>query len=497
MRYNLKTVVGAVIIASLVAGNTGYASAETDVAEQEYSDTVINSDVIDIPELKADGDTKEFTSYTFRFDKSNVIGQGSNGYYIGGMIAIKVKSKTMLKINIDPETIANNCYVGLYSSRDITSDSLVTEQGLSMGNNEPITLETYVVSGGTLYIGIKAYGSNSTFNSGDTVVNVQPYYIDGNDRDLAEGEWTLAPKTNNNGTSIYYKFVIKKSSYVTFESDNKGMICAILGSNKSIIENNVLINKSKGYKTTSKLKAGTYYLRTAGYGAREYKIRYTTEDELKAQENEVYWFAPSTSDDYYYIKLEPGMTGYMSVKVGSSNESYRMDMALCDSSQKRVSDILSVAGGYGYKTNNFGVYGGETYYLRLRGDCCKLGIKYTISGIKDIGGKSFSNPKALKLGTKYTSVIANGKKVDKWFSFKLIKNKKIRMDFASSTFGNIEYQVYGNSIKKPIKGGYFKAYGDNITKTLRSKGKFTAGTYRIRVTTNNAYTSGKFSIKVR
>lgn len=189
-----------------------------------------------------------------------------------------------------------------------------------------------------------------------------------------------------------------------------------------------------------------------------------------------------------YFAIKASSTGYLMAQGDNTAKYYKV--ALCDSSKKALS-------GESYLTNapTYGVKAKKTYYLRVTSSYNSLGafkFKATNTKISEKSGKT--KKKAVTIKKKQTrkgTVEAGsaGKQID-WYKFKLSGKKSVR--FAVTTGSNDAIKIIFYKGSKKISS---KTVRGNATGTISSVGKWTKGTYYIRVQRGNSKSSGYYTLK--
>lgn len=248
-------------------------------------------------------------------------------------------------------------------------------------------------------------------------------------------------------------------------------------------------------KVMSIPSAGTYYigvysripstgsvLQTVAAGA----VFYNGGDRTISSGQEIAVGQKDAQTNYFAIKASS--TGYLMAQGDNTAKYYKV--ALCDSSKKALS-------GESYLTNapTYGVKAKKTYYLRVTSSYNSLGafkFKATNTKISEKSGKT--KKKAVTIKKKQTrkgTVEAGsaGKQID-WYKFKLSGKKSVK--FAVTTGSNDAIKIIFYKGSKKISS---KTVRGNATGTISSVGKWTKGTYYIRVQRGNSKSSGYYTLK--
>lgn len=193
-----------------------------------------------------------------------------------------------------------------------------------------------------------------------------------------------------------------------------------------------------------------------------------------------------------YFMFKATATGYLQVQ-GDDNAVNRAycKVALCNSSKNPLSGETSLRYAPAY-----GVKKGKTYYIRVTASYNSNGA-YTLNAvnkkISDKCGKKKSKAVTLKKKKTKKGVIeagAKSKNATNWYKFKLTKKKKVTINVTTNSNDALKITVYKGGRRIGSKTVYNMAEGK-----LYSSGKWTKGTYYIKVQRANKNSSGWYTLK--
>ena len=239
-------------------------------------------------------------------------------------------------------------------------------------------------------------------------------------------------------------------------------------------------------------EAGTYYLGVYSFinsasSAKNYEVlslaAYSKGTDRTLSNGK--WTAVGQKDDQTnYFKFKATSTGYIKV-----NNSDRVYVTLCSSGKKALSgETLNLYDPV------YGVKKGNTYYVKVRALYNTSGmyqLKVTNTGVSEKSGTTKSKAVTIKKGsTKKGTITAGSSKAD-WYKFKLTSKKTVKMTIKGATNDQLKIAVYDG--KNVVKTSTI--YNSTKSITLTSVGKWSKGTYHIKVYRGNSKSSGWYSLK--
>lgn len=237
-------------------------------------------------------------------------------------------------------------------------------------------------------------------------------------------------------------------------------------------------------------KAGTYYI-----GA--YSSSYNTTDQvvlgfgaayINGADRTIYngkTIAVGQKDaQTNYFKYKATQSGYLKVR---ESEGYDK-IALCDSSQKALSGTT-----YAKYAPTYGVKKGKTYYIKVSAGYNSDGgyqMKISNGKISEKSGTKKSRAVTLKKKTTKKGYILAGSSQADWYKFNLTGKKTVKITVKGATNDNLKVAVYKGGKKIGTRTFYY----NTKTLTLTSIGKWSKGTYYIKVYRGNSQSSGWYSL---
>lgn len=237
-------------------------------------------------------------------------------------------------------------------------------------------------------------------------------------------------------------------------------------------------------------KAGTYYI-----GA--YSSSYNTTDQvvlgfgaayINGADRTVYngkTIAVGQKDaQTNYFKYKATQSGYLKVL---ESEGYDK-ITLCDSSQKALSGTT-----YAKYAPTYGVKKDKTYYIKVSAGYNSDGgyqMKISNGKISEKSGTKKSRAVTLKKKTTKKGYILAGSSQADWYKFNLTGKKTVKITVKGATNDNLKVAVYKGGKKIGTKTFYY----NTKTLTLTSIGKWSKGTYYIKVYRGNSQSSGWYSL---
>lgn len=189
-----------------------------------------------------------------------------------------------------------------------------------------------------------------------------------------------------------------------------------------------------------------------------------------------------------YFTFRAPYTGYLTV-TPTTQEAVWNYVALCNSGKRALTGNLSMR-----NTPTYGVKAGTTYCIRIQSSYNSNGgyaFKVTNNPIKEKSGKTKKKAVTIKQKKTKKGTITAGSKQADWYKFKLKKKKSVRITFKGRTNDRFKVTVY----KGGRKIGSRTYWYSDASMTLKSIGKWTKGTYYIKVQRASSTSSGWYSLK--
>jgi hypothetical protein len=245
-------------------------------------------------------------------------------------------------------------------------------------------------------------------------------------------------------------------------------------------------------------KAGTYYIKLEFLRKYDYKepLSFNLQLDLipggtREIKKDVTSFAYQdydTSENLY--KIVVNKTGLVTLNIAFDKEELQSArFTLLNSQKKAISEQVGVytekdkSGAYGNTLNQFYALTKGTYYVKVDARGGLHTIKYTLSNVTDKSGASLSKAAAIKVGGSAVSGIctnADKKTKEDWYKFTLSKEKAIKVSIDSKVDGKLMAEVC-DSKGKTVWYGSFYLYSGVQSKEVESSGKWSKGTYYIKV----------------
>lgn len=188
-----------------------------------------------------------------------------------------------------------------------------------------------------------------------------------------------------------------------------------------------------------------------------------------------------------YFKFKATQTGYVSAFSNKDN-AYSVKVALCNDKKKAYSDDTAV--GY---APSYGVTKGKTYYFKVKSSYNSSGgylFKVKNYKVSEKSGKSKSKAVSLKKGKTANGTLQAGSSQADWYKLKLTSKKSVKILWKAKTNDTMKVTIYqgGRTI------GTRSLIYSNSSYTLQSYGKWSKGTYYIKVYRGNSKSSGWYSL---
>lgn len=239
-------------------------------------------------------------------------------------------------------------------------------------------------------------------------------------------------------------------------------------------------------------KAGTYYL-----GAQSYISDYSTNKNYAIAAAVIYAnggdrtltsgktiSVGQEASQTNYFKIKAKNTGYIRVRT---SEEYNK-VTLCNSKKKALSGET-----YARYAPTYGVKKNSTYYIKVKSSDNSDGgynLKATNTKVTEKSGKTKSKAVTLaKKKTKKGTIQAGSSQAD-WYKFRLTGKKAVKITMKGGTNDRLNITVYKGSRKV----GTRTYYCNHKSLTLNSLGKWTSGTYYIKISRADKKSSGYYSL---
>lgn len=261
-------------------------------------------------------------------------------------------------------------------------------------------------------------------------------------------------------------------------------------------------------------KAGTYYIKLELLRKYDYKEKLSFNLQLdlipvgtREIKKDVTYFAYQdydTSENLY--KIVVNKTGLVTLNIKFDKEDLQSArFTLLNSQKKPISEQASVytekneKGAYSNTLNQFYALTKGTYYVKVDARGGLHTIKYSFSNVTDKSGASLGKAAGIKVGGSAVSGIcttADKKTKEDWYKFTLSKEQAIKVSIDSKVDGKLMAEVC-DSKGKTVWYGSFYLYSGVQSKEVESSGKWSKGTYYIKVYKADEKSSGSYSIKVK
>lgn len=193
----------------------------------------------------------------------------------------------------------------------------------------------------------------------------------------------------------------------------------------------------------------------------------------------------SKRTDYYSYKAP--YTGY----VAMATSLYGSTIALCNAAKTQLSGTTSMNG------KNDVVYGiekGKTYYIKVwlpDNDQGIYAFALKSGKISEKSGKKKSKAVTIKKAKTKKGTIQPGSSQADWYKFKLTGKKSVKFYFSGRSNDGLKITIY----KGGKKIGTQSLSSSSSSVTFRSGGKWTKGTYYMKVQRATKYSSGWYAVK--
>lgn len=295
-------------------------------------------------------------------------------------------------------------------------------------------------------------------------------------------------------SSSYYSFKISVSSDSSF---------------KNTLGTIYLFDDEEGKNKTFKIdKAGKYYVKfevTKRYDASGEIIFPVAFNFIPAGTRNVevgqeyIAFQESGYGDIYY-KVTVNKAGLLTAVITPDAASGYVYFTLLDKNKKELSKEEYVYHKDGKYEYSYAVAKG-TYYVKVKTSTGGYLIGFEAKAITDKGGASKSKATAIKVGGSAVNGIClatDKTSVVDWYKFNLSSSKNVKITIDYIADGKVTFEIL-DSKGKTLIGGTRRTYSGKGTIELESSGKFSKGTYYIKVykEKGNEKSSAYYSIKVK
>lgn len=267
-----------------------------------------------------------------------------------------------------------------------------------------------------------------------------------------------------------------------------------------------LLYRMAGEETKSEddvtiLTPGTYYLavENTAYTPLSYQFGayFFSAADKTVSSGKVYAEYSTDYNQKIYHKFKAPKTGYLKVSAAEVN-GYSVYVQLLSSKKKALSDELYAYSSNGH-TVGFGVEKGKTYYIATRtSGSSTYSVGFKFASVSEKSGSKQSKAVTLKKNKTVKGVQpANGKTSGAdWYKIKLTKKQKFKIYVSGVTTGSYDIKclvipankrviMYNDTFKIP----------ENGKGVISTDGKWSAGTYYLKVYKYNKKASGYYTLK--
>lgn len=188
-----------------------------------------------------------------------------------------------------------------------------------------------------------------------------------------------------------------------------------------------------------------------------------------------------------YFKFKATQTGYLTITESESSN----EVALCNSKKKALSGYTSAR-----YAPTYGVKKGTTYYIKSYAKYTNYDGGYTLSiknnAISEKSGTKKSKAVTLKKNSTKKGTITAGSSQADWYKFKLTGKKSVKITVKGATNDELKIAVYQGS--KQVIGSPQSFRYNTASRIMQSSGKWSKGTYYIKVYRGNNKSSGWYSL---
>ena len=196
-----------------------------------------------------------------------------------------------------------------------------------------------------------------------------------------------------------------------------------------------------------------------------------------------------------YVKYKATQTGYL--KTSTDTSSKMVKITLCDKSKKSLSGESLAS-----EEPTYGVKKGKTYWIKLKNPWSSSAGYYTFTlnngKVKESkAGKSQKKAVTIKKNKNIKGWIEAGKREGKqadWYKFNLTGKKSVKIYMKGGTNDKINVTVYEKIGSRTRKIGT-RTVNNNFNNIIPSRGKWSKGTYWIKISRGTAKSSGYYTLK--
>ena len=196
-----------------------------------------------------------------------------------------------------------------------------------------------------------------------------------------------------------------------------------------------------------------------------------------------------------YVKYKATQTVYL--KTSTDTSSKMVKITLCDKSKKSLSGESLAS-----EEPTYGVKKGKTYWIKLKNPWSSSAGYYTFTlnngKVKESkAGKSQKKAVTIKKNKNIKGWIEAGKKEGKqadWYKFNLTGKKSVKIYMKGGTNDKINVTVYEKIGSRTRKIGT-RTVNNNFNNIIPSRGKWSKGTYWIKISRGTAKSSGYYTLK--
>lgn len=186
-----------------------------------------------------------------------------------------------------------------------------------------------------------------------------------------------------------------------------------------------------------------------------------------------------------YFKVTAANTGYLEVRTGSDVG----NVTLCNSKKKALTGKTPTK-----YLPTYGVKKGTTYYVKVDSTYSSTRGYYNLTvtnkKVSEKSGSSKAKAVTLKKGAKKSGTIIAGDKTADWYKIKLTGKKAVKFTIKGATNGTIKADVYDGGRKMGTRS--FPYYSGGMT--VQSVGKWSKGTFYVKIYRGDAKSSGYYTI---
>lgn len=220
--------------------------------------------------------------------------------------------------------------------------------------------------------------------------------------------------------------------------------------------------------------------------------------ELTIEETSLQYQTYDSSDITYKVVAET--SGLLTLTMNSDAETgLSAKLQLLDKDKKALTDekYSSIKKEEGLK--KYYVVSKGTYFIKVKISCGMYGISYDVNEVKDKSGTSKSKAAVIKMGgsaIKGMCTITDKTTKEDWFKFTLTSDKSIKITLKHVIDGKLKVDILDSKGDSLWYGSRTMYEGDKEL-VLESNGKFSKGTYYIKVYKYDKISSGSYSVQVK